>query len=137
MDNYITHKTKRAKTWLVRHPRFRVHFTPTYSSWINQVERFFALLTERCIKRGVHRSTQALERDIRNFVKATNDEPKPFIWTKSADHILENVRRFCDRVLEVHGQQHDYELLIQDTSPDLERARGGRLPRATRQLRFR
>jgi transposase len=102
MDNYITHKTKRAKAWLARHPRFRVHFTPTYSSWINQVERFFAILTERCIKRGVHRSTRALERDIRNFVKATNDEPKPFIWTKSADHILENVRRFCDRVLEVH-----------------------------------
>ena len=104
MDNYITHKTKRAKAWLARHPRFRVHFTPTYSSWINQVERFFAILTERCIKRGVHRSTRALERDIRNFVKATNDKPKPFIWTKSADHILENVRRFCDRVLEVHCQ---------------------------------
>ena len=104
MDNYFTHKTKRAKAWLARHPRFHVHFTPTYSSWINQVERFFAMLTERCIKRGVHRSTRALERDIRNFLKLTNHEPKPFIWTKSADHILENVRRFCDRVLEVHRQ---------------------------------
>jgi transposase/transposase-like protein len=102
MDNYITHKTKRAKAWLARHPRFHVHFTPTYSSWINQVERFFAILTERCIKRGVHRSTQALEQDIRNFLQMTNDEPKPFVWTKSSDHILENVRRFCDRVLEVH-----------------------------------
>jgi transposase/transposase-like protein len=102
MDNYITHKTKRAKAWLARHPRFHVHFTPTYSSWINQVERFFAIISERCIKRGVHRSTQALEQDIRSFLQMTNDEPKPFVWTKSADHILENVRRFCDRVLEVH-----------------------------------
>ena len=104
MDNYITHKTKRTKAWLARHPRFHVHFTPTYSSWLNQVERFFALLTDRCIKRGVHRSTQALERDIRSFLKVTNDEPQPFVWTKSADQILENIRRFCSRVLEVHGQ---------------------------------
>jgi transposase len=103
LDNYITHKTKRAKAWLARHPRFQAHFTPTYSSWINQVERFFAILTERCIKRGVHRSTQALERDIRRFLKANNDEPTPFIWTKSADHILDSVRRFCDRVLDVHA----------------------------------
>lgn len=103
LDNYITHKTKRTKAWLARHPRFHVHFTPTYSSWLNQVERFFALLTERCIKRGVHRSTVALERDIRAFLKVTNDEPKPFIWTKSADEILANVRRFCDRVLHIHA----------------------------------
>lgn len=103
MDNYITHKNKRTRAWLARHSRFHVHFTPTYSSWINQVERFFALLTERCIKRGVHRSTQALERDIRNYLKVTNDEPKPFVWTKSSKQILENVRRFCERVIEVHA----------------------------------
>ena len=103
MDNYVTHKTKRTRTWLARHPRFHVHFTPTYSSWINQVERYFALVTDRCIKRGVHRSTQALERDIRSFLKVTNDHPKPFVWTKSADQILENVRRFCERVIEVHA----------------------------------
>lgn len=65
LDNYVTHKTERVKRWLVRHPRFHLHFTPTYSSWLNQVERFFALITERCIKRGVHRSTAALEGDIR------------------------------------------------------------------------
>jgi transposase len=103
MDNYVTHKTKRTRAWLARHPRFHVHFTPTYSSWLNQVERFFALLTDRCIKRGVHRSTQALERDIRSFLKVTNDEPQPFVWTKSADQILDNIRRFCGRVLEVPG----------------------------------
>jgi len=103
LDNYITHKTKRTKTWLARHPRFHVHFTPTYSSWLNQVERFFALITDRCIKRGVHRSTAALEKDIRAFLRTTNDDPKPFIWTKSATQILDSVRRFCDRVLDVHA----------------------------------
>ena len=103
LDNYVTHKTKRTKTWLARHPRFHVHFTPTYSSWLNQVERFFALLTERCINRGVHRSTIALEKDIRAFLRVTNDDPQPFIWTKSAAQILDSVRRFCDRVLDVHG----------------------------------
>ena len=103
LDNYVTHKTKRTRAWLARHPRFHVHFTPTYSSWLNQVERFFALLTERCIKRGVHRSTRALEKDIRHYLKITNDDPKPFVWTKSADQILENLRRFCARVLEVHA----------------------------------
>lgn len=103
LDNYVTHKTKRTRAWLARHPRFYIHFTPTYSSWLNQVERYFALITDRCIKRGVHCSTQALERDIRSFLKVTNDEPKPFVWTKSADQILENIRRFCKRVLEVHA----------------------------------
>ena len=103
LDNYVTHKTKRTRTWLIRHPRFHVHFTPTYSSWINQVERFFGLITERCIKRGVHRSTYALEKDIRSYLKINNIDPKPFVWTKSATQILENIRRFCARVLDVHG----------------------------------
>jgi transposase len=103
LDNYVTHKTKRTRAWLARHPRFHVHFTPTYSSWLNQVERFFALLTERCIKRGVHRSTAALEKDIRAYIRTANEDPRPFIWTKSAEQILENVRRFCDRVLDVHS----------------------------------
>jgi transposase len=102
LDNYVTHKTKRTKAWLARHPRFHVHFTPTYSSWLNQVERFFALITERCIKRGVHRSTRALEKDIRAFLKVHNDAPKPFVWTKSSDQILDSIRRFCGRVLDVH-----------------------------------
>lgn len=103
LDNYVTHKTKRTRAWFARHPRFHVHFTPTYSSWLNQVERFFALLTERCVKRGVHRSTAALEKDIRAFLRTSNEAPKAFIWTKSAEQILASVRRFCDRVLTVHG----------------------------------
>ncbi len=106
MDNYTTHKTERARRWLARHPRFHVHFTPTYSSWLNQVERFFALLTERCIKRGVHRSTQALEQDIRTYLDRHNAAPKPFIWTKSAEQILDSIRRFCSRVLQVHARKH-------------------------------
>jgi transposase len=103
LDNYVTHKTKRVQQWLARHPRFHLHFTPTYSSWLNQVERFFALLTERCIKRGVHHSTRQLEKDIRHYLELHNDDAQPFVWTKSAEQILENVRRFCARLLEVHA----------------------------------
>ncbi len=106
LDNYTTHKTKRTRSWLARHPRFHVHFTPTYSSWLNQVERFFALITERCIRRGVHRSTRALENDIRSFLKTTNDDPRPFVWTKTADQILASVRRYCGRVLDVHSDSN-------------------------------
>jgi transposase len=105
LDNYVTHKTKRVQQWLARHPRFHLHFTPTYSSWLNQVERFFALLTERCIKRGVHHSTWQLEKDIHRYLELTNDDPQPFVWTKSAEQILENIRRFCSRLLEVHGSE--------------------------------
>lgn len=103
LDNYVTHKTKRVQQWLARHPRFHLHFTPTYSSWLNQAERFFALLTERCIKRGVHHSTWQLEKDIRDYLERNNEDPKPFVWTKSAEQILENIRRFCVRLLDVHG----------------------------------
>ena len=85
LDNYATHKTPSVQQWLSKRPRFHVHFTPTYSSWLNLVERWFALLSERKIKRASHRSTRQLERDIRAFLNDNNEEPKPFIWTKSAD----------------------------------------------------
>ena len=97
MDNYGTHKTEKVKNWLNRHPRFHVHFTPTSASWLNQVERWFATLTQKQIRRGTHRSTQALEKSIREYLKMYNDEPKPFVWTKSADEILESIARFCQR----------------------------------------
>jgi transposase len=97
MDNYATHKTQPIRDWLLKRPRWHVHFTPTGASWINQIERFFALLSEKQIKRGVHRSTQHLERDIRAFIEANNAAPKPFRWTKSADDILASIRRFCLR----------------------------------------
>lgn len=95
MDNYATHKTKLIRDWLAKRPRWHVHFTPTSASWINQVERFFALITDKQIRRGVHRSTQALEADIRAFIDAHNDAPKPFRWTKSANDILAAIQRFC------------------------------------------
>ena len=87
-DNYGTHKTPAIRKWLAAHPRFHMHFTPTYSSWINQVERWFAYITDQLIRRGDHRSVQALEADIRAWVKAWNEDPKPFIWTKTAEQIL-------------------------------------------------
>jgi transposase len=98
MDNSSTHKTPAVKGWLARHPRFQVHFTPTSSSWLNLVERWFALLSERQIKRGTHRSTLELERAIRHYLDLYNKTPKAFIWTKSADDILASLARFCKRI---------------------------------------
>lgn len=97
LDNYGTHKTALIQRWLVRHPRFQLHFTPTYSSWINQVERWFAGLTEKQLRRGTHRSTRALEDAIRLYLALNNADPKPFVWVKTADEILASVRRFCER----------------------------------------
>jgi transposase len=97
MDNSSTHKTPSVRGWLARHPRFQIHFTPTSSSWLNQVERWFALLSARQIKRGSHRSTIELERAIRQYLELNNREPTPFIWTKSADEILASLARFCKR----------------------------------------
>ena len=97
LDNYGTHKTALIQRWLVKRPRFHVHFTPTSASWLNLVERWFALLTEKQIRRGAHASTQALEQAIYHYLEVTNQHPKPFIWTKTADDILANIARFCNR----------------------------------------
>jgi transposase len=97
LDNYATHKTPLIHRWLLKHPRFHLHFTPTSSSWLNQVERWFSSLTERQLRRGVHKSTEALEDAIRAFISHSNQSPKPFIWTKSADQILASLKRFCER----------------------------------------
>ena len=96
-DNYGTHKTPAIKSWLALHPRFHLHYTPTYSSSINQVERWFAYLTQDLLQRSDHRSVQALERDIRSWVEAWNENPKPFIWTKTAEQILESIARLLKR----------------------------------------
>lgn len=98
MDNYGTHKTPSVKNWFARHPRFHVHFTPTSASWINQVERWFATLTEKQIRRGTHRSTRQLEQAIRAYLDNYNADPKPFAWAKSADDILASIERFCLRI---------------------------------------
>jgi len=97
MDNYGTHKTPLIRDWLAKRPRWHVHLTPTSASWLNQVERFFALLTERQIRRGIHRSVDALQQAITSFIDQHNAEPKPFRWTKSADDILASIERFCLR----------------------------------------
>jgi transposase len=97
LDNLSTHKTLSIQRWLLQHPRFQLHFTPTYSSWINQVERWFAELTRKQLRRGVHRSTRALEDDIRLYLATCNDNPHPF-WVKAADEILASIERFCLRI---------------------------------------
>ena len=97
-DNYVTRNTAEIKTWLARHPRFHVHFTPTGSSWMNQVERWFALLTDKLIHRGVHTSVQALENDIKAWIATWNDNPRPFTWTKTADEILNSLAGYLAKV---------------------------------------
>jgi len=97
-DNYATHKSPPIATWLAAHPRFHMHFTPTYSSWLNQVERWFALLTDKQLRRGVHTSVYALEKDIRNWIIHWNQDPKPFTWTKTADEILERLASYLHRI---------------------------------------
>jgi transposase len=98
LDNYGTHKTALIHQWLVKRPRFHLHFTPTSSSWLNLVERWFAELTNKQIRRASHRSTRELEAAIMRYLGTCNQDPKPFIWTKTADEILENVKRFCKRI---------------------------------------
>jgi transposase len=97
-DNYGTHKTPAIRAWLAKHPRFHLHFTPTGSSWINQVERWFGFLTDQKIRRGAHKSVQALEADIRAWIADWNSNPRPFIWTKTAEEILDSLARFCRRI---------------------------------------
>lgn len=97
MDNLSTHKSPLVRGWFAKRPRFHVHFTPTYGSWLNLVERWFALLDQRQLKRGSHRSTWQLKKAIQEFVDAHNQTGKPFVWTKSADDILASIARFAQR----------------------------------------
>jgi len=98
LDNYGTHKAPTIHRWLVRHPRFHLHFTPTGSSWINLVERWFGILTEKQIRRATHRSTRELVDAIMQYISINNEHPKPFVWTKTADEVLASVARFCQRI---------------------------------------
>ena len=102
-DNYGTHKTPEIWAWLERHPRFRMHFTPTGSSWINQVERWFGFLTDQLIRRGVHKSVQALEADIRGWIETWNENPRPFTWTKTAEEILDSLAKY---IAKISGAEH-------------------------------
>ena len=100
LDNYGTHKTALIQRWMAKRPRFYMHFTPTSSSWLNLVERWFAELTQKQLRRGVHRSTRELEEAIYSYMKVSNENLRPFKWTKTADEILANLARFCKRTLE-------------------------------------
>ena len=97
-DNLATHKTPAIRDWLARHPRFHVHFTPTGSSWINQVERWFGFLTDQMIRRGVHKSVQALEKDVPAWIQTWNENPRPFMWTKTAEEILDSLAKYIARI---------------------------------------
>jgi transposase len=97
-DNSSTHTTPEIRRWLVRHPRFQLHLTPTYSSWLNLVERWFAELTTKWLKRGTHRSVPELTRSIQAWIDTWNQNPRPFVWTKTADQILENITRYLQRI---------------------------------------
>jgi transposase len=98
LDNYATHKTPEIRRWLLRHPRFQLHFTPTGASWLNLVERWFAELTSKWIKRGAHCSVRDLVASIRSWITNWNDDPKPFVWHKSADEILDSLAAYCQRI---------------------------------------
>ena len=104
MDNASSHKTKLIRSWFGRRPRRHAHFTPTSASWINQVERFFALLTDNQIRRGTHRSVRELEAAINTYIDARNADPKPFRWIKSAEDILASIQRSCQRTVAIQGQ---------------------------------
>jgi transposase len=98
MDNYGTHKVAKVRGWLVRHPRYHVHFTPTSSSWLNLVERLFAEVTERCVRRGSHTAVRVLEKAMLDYLNQRNRNPKPFVWTADADLILGKVERLSKRI---------------------------------------
>jgi len=98
MDNYATHKVAKVNAWLLRHPRYHVHFTPTSASWLNLVERLFAEVTQKCVRRGSHTSVPKLEKALLHYLDRRNEDPKPFVWTADADLILGKVHRFCERI---------------------------------------
>jgi transposase len=98
LDNYGTHKTAEIHRWLLRHPRFHLHFTPTSGSWLNMVERWFGELTTKKIKRGAHTNVPNLEKDIREWIALWNEDPRPYVWVKTADQILESLARYCERI---------------------------------------
>ena len=98
LDNYGTHKTPKVVRWFARHPRYQLHFTPTSGSWVNQVERWFAGITEKQIRRGSFTSVRSLEKAIREYLSNNNEHPKPFVWTATADLILSKIQRLCERI---------------------------------------
>jgi transposase len=116
LDNYATHKTPEIQRWLLRHPRFHLHFTPTSGSWLNMVERWFSELATKKIKRGSHLSVRALETDIKEWIVHWNDNPRPYVWVKTADQILASIARYCERISAIVDAQKQPRPLSQRTS---------------------
>ena len=106
MDNAYTHKTQAIRNWFAKRPRFHVHFTPTYGSWLNLVERWFAELTTKQVRRGAYHSVPQLKAAIQEFIDAHQANPKPFVWTKNADQILASIARAAERTFRAHSAQH-------------------------------
>jgi transposase len=98
LDNYTTHKTKAIQRWLLAHPRFHLHFTPTGASWLNLLKRWFAELTNKKLRRGAHRSVRELNKDIRDWIAHWNENPRPYIWTNTAEQIFDSPTRYCQRI---------------------------------------
>jgi transposase len=105
LDNYATHKTPEIQRWLLRHPRFHLHFTPTSGSWLNMVERWFGELATKKIKRGSHMSVRALEADIKEWIEHWNENPRPYVWVKTAEQILSSIARYCERISAIVAAQ--------------------------------
>jgi transposase len=129
VDNNSTHKTPAIQRWLVRHPRFTLHFTPTYSSWLNLVERWFGELTNRWLRRGTHRSTKELVASIRTWINIWNDNPRPFVWHKTADEILTNLATYCQRISD-SGHAADASLVRVQPAQHFGRVAVGLCPRS-------
>jgi transposase len=122
LDNYGTHKTPQVIRWFARHPRYRLHFTPASGSWVNQVERWFAQITDKRIRRGSFKSVQSLEKAIREYPDDHNEQPRPFVWTADADLILGKIQRHCERISNSgHQLPHGTAVVMNST---------GRSPRA-------
>ena len=119
-DNLATHKTRAINDWLAKHPRFHMHFTPTGSSWINQVERWFGLLTDQLPRRGVHKSVAALEKDVRDWIRTWNDDPKPFRWTKTADEILDSLAKVWHGFQARHTSDQGAAAVVVGTQPVID-----------------
>jgi transposase len=123
MDNYSTHKTALIRNWFAKRPRFRVHYTPTYGSWLSLVERWFAELTMKQIRRGAYRSVAQLKAGIQAFIDADHDNTKPFVWTKSADEILARIARFAQRTADARPRNTCHEPWLRDTRSKCDRER--------------
>jgi transposase len=127
MDNASTHKTPAVKRWLTSHPGFVIHFTPTSSSWMNLVERWFAKLTTKKLQRSTHTSVRQLNADIRNWITTWNDNPRPYVWVKTAEQILDSIARYCERIEDSGHEAHTFPVISRPPRPAVVPGRRSRM----------